>query len=80
VGVASALLRSAEDYLRERGIEEVALYVATYNQAARRLYAKLGYAEVAEVPRLGETCVLAVKELKSNADGTATSPTDPGNS
>jgi ribosomal protein S18 acetylase RimI-like enzyme len=42
-GVGQALLRHAEQRLRERGSDTVALHVFEANERARRLYAKAGY-------------------------------------
>lgn len=49
-GLGSFLLRKMEDMLSERGVEAVYLEVRVDNQAALRLYEKLGYlkAEVLE--------------------------------
>ena len=43
-GVGRALLRHAEERLRERGSGTVSLHVFEANERARRLYAKAGYA------------------------------------
>jgi ribosomal protein S18 acetylase RimI-like enzyme len=42
-GIGSALLSAAEDTLRERGIDAVALEVMADNKAARRFYRRAGY-------------------------------------
>ena len=42
-GVGSALLRAAEDRLRELGVDAVALEVMADNEAARRFYRRAGY-------------------------------------
>ncbi|WP_432980625.1 N-acetyltransferase family protein [Dactylosporangium sp. CA-233914] len=44
-GVGSAIMRAAEGYARARGRAYIALGVTATNAAARRLYAKRGYAE-----------------------------------
>jgi oligopeptide/dipeptide ABC transporter ATP-binding protein len=43
-GIGQALLGHAEERLRERGSDSVALHVFAANERARRLYAKAGYA------------------------------------
>jgi oligopeptide/dipeptide ABC transporter ATP-binding protein len=43
-GVGRALLRHAEQRLRERGSDTISLHVFEANERARRLYAKAGYA------------------------------------
>lgn len=43
LGVASALLEAALAWLRERGAPRVMLWTAEQNEAAQRLFAKLGF-------------------------------------
>ena len=42
-GVASALMEAAMEWLRERGAPRVMLWTADQNEAAQRLWAKLGF-------------------------------------
>ncbi len=42
-GIGTALMQKAEDWARERGDRQVGLQVFVQNQAALRLYEKLGY-------------------------------------
>ncbi|GAA0410515.1 hypothetical protein GCM10010160_43540 [Acrocarpospora corrugata] len=61
--VGTRLIRHAERYLWLAGFKQVALGVALDNEAARRLYARLGYAEWPH----GQ---LATTEVLFHADGT----------
>ncbi|MCX7599939.1 MAG: GNAT family N-acetyltransferase [Armatimonadetes bacterium] len=70
LGVAKALLAAAEAVLRERGATRVALYVASDNEPAFRLYEARGYGVVAVCGAPGAHHFLMVKELPSI--GTAT--------
>ncbi len=47
-GIGSALMRAAEDWARERGLDVLELEVATPNEGGRRLYERLGYIRTAE--------------------------------
>ncbi|HEY3336550.1 MAG TPA: GNAT family N-acetyltransferase [Candidatus Limnocylindrales bacterium] len=47
-GIGSALMRAAERWARDRGLDVLDLDVATPNEGGRRLYERLGYARVAE--------------------------------
>ena len=49
-GIGSYLMRFVEDDLRERGFQFVTLNVAKENQAALRLYRRLGYQVVGSRP------------------------------
>jgi ribosomal protein S18 acetylase RimI-like enzyme len=49
-GIGSLLVRTAESDLVQRGFERIALNVARDNQAALRLYERLGYQVVAPEP------------------------------
>lgn len=49
-GVAKALSQAAEDEARRRGCERISLSVGTGNEAARALYAKLGYEDAGIAP------------------------------
>lgn len=49
-GVARRLLREAVEYARRHGLATIHLEVRKDNLAARALYGKLGFAEVAELP------------------------------
>ncbi len=49
-GVALALLREAERLARERGLRSVSLDTWADNQAARALYARAGFEEMARTP------------------------------
>lgn len=48
-GIGSRLMDKAEGELRKRGYRQVCLNVTYENSAARRLYQRLGYREIAEV-------------------------------
>jgi Acetyltransferases len=48
-GLASALMQKAEEVARERGIPAVRTDTSAENEAAQRLFLKLGYAETGEV-------------------------------
>ena len=43
-GLASAMLKAAQDFLKERGFKHVGLQVIAHNTAARKMYEKFGYA------------------------------------
>jgi ribosomal protein S18 acetylase RimI-like enzyme len=43
-GLASTMLKAAQDFLRERGFKNVGLQVIAHNEAARKMYEKFGYA------------------------------------
>lgn len=51
-GVGSALMQRAEDVAAGSGAEVLSLIVAEENRGARRLYERLGYADVARRPLL----------------------------
>lgn len=44
-GVAVALVRAAQDWAAERGLDRITLETGAANAAARALYARLGYVE-----------------------------------
>ena len=46
-GIGTALMRAAEDWAREQGLEVLELDVAEPNADARRLYERLGYVPIA---------------------------------
>jgi [ribosomal protein S18]-alanine N-acetyltransferase len=50
-GVATSLSSAAEELVRARGHTSIALDVDVANDAARALYAKLGYSELGSPPR-----------------------------
>jgi ribosomal protein S18 acetylase RimI-like enzyme len=49
-GIGTQLLRSAEDALRERGLDRAVVAVAKENKGALRLYRRLGYHILVEDP------------------------------
>jgi ribosomal protein S18 acetylase RimI-like enzyme len=51
LGIGSALIARAEEILRERGYRHATIAVERDNPDARRLYERLGYASIREVPR-----------------------------
>jgi GNAT superfamily N-acetyltransferase len=50
-GVATALTRAAEQLVAERGHDRCSLSVGIGNEAARRLYERLGYADAGVAPK-----------------------------
>ncbi|WP_204040616.1 GNAT family N-acetyltransferase [Acrocarpospora phusangensis] len=79
-GVGTALMRHAERHLWLDGLKQVALGVGLHNEAARRLYVRLGYVEWPHGPidttevlfradgtreHRPETCRIMVKQLAS---------------
>ena len=50
-GIATALIRAAEDWARGRGYVEVRLDVFEFNAGARSLYERLGYATLSRQMR-----------------------------
>ena len=70
LGIGSALIGRAEELLRERGYRFATIAVEHDNVGARRLYERLGYAAIREVPRAwsyadpdGLTRTVDVKEV-----------------
>jgi ribosomal protein S18 acetylase RimI-like enzyme len=63
LGVAHALLGVAEHILKDQCAHEVALWAATHNAPALKLYESRGYTKTARVARIGEECWLMVKKL-----------------
>lgn len=64
LGVASRLLDATEQHLEQQGAPAVALWTASHNDPARRLYEKMGYRHVAEFDRDGERCCLMMRDLE----------------
>jgi predicted ATP-grasp superfamily ATP-dependent carboligase len=64
LGVATRLLETTEDHLTDQGARQVALWAASENMPARLLYERQGYVLVGEFSRVGEDCVLMVKDLR----------------
>ena len=69
-GLGQGLLAVAEDLARESGCSGLSLIVMDTNAGARRLYARNGYVEVAQLPMIkenwlsdGENWVLLEKQL-----------------
>ena len=56
-GIGRALMRHAENWARERGVEDIRLHVWDFNQRALSLYKELGYEIRSHVlgKRLGKT-------------------------
>ena len=52
-GIATRLMAEAHRWARDRGLTEIDLNVYEFNQAALRLYSKLGYSTVSR--RLSRT-------------------------
>lgn len=71
LGVATHLLNATEERLRNGGDEQVALWAASDNIPAQLLYERQGYVSVGEFRRVGETCLLMVKDLRVEAHGEA---------
>lgn len=77
-GVGTAIIAAVEEEARQRGLNRVNLEVGVANDAARRLYERLGFAECGEATwdswtihredgstfEEGEMCVPMVKELE----------------
>jgi ribosomal protein S18 acetylase RimI-like enzyme len=53
-GIGSALIAEVEARLRAKGCLKVNLLVWADNEAARRLYARLGYAEMTGLVAMGK--------------------------
>jgi len=53
-GIGAALVREVEDRLRAKGCLKVNLLVRAENVAARRLYERLGYEEMAGIIAMGK--------------------------
>jgi len=51
IGIGTALIERGEELLRERGYHFATIAVERDNPDARRLYERLGYARIREVPR-----------------------------
>ena len=69
-GLGSRLMQAAEAIARAGGIDRLSLIVADANAGARRLYARLGYRQVASRPMVkdgwegrGAEWLLLVKDL-----------------
>lgn len=63
-GVARALSAQDVDWARERGVAEVHLHVADWNEAARRTYAELGFTASGATTTLGHDPSVTEAEMR----------------
>ena len=64
LGLGSALLADAEERAIATGASALSLIVARGNEAARRLYASLGFVERGRVEAMGHVSIRMAKELR----------------